>query len=175
MVYQLLHEEKQYLDLLKGTVLKEQKVKIPVKHPGALEVPEGKDVEGLGAGHFQTLIKKKGWGEVSKALINLKVWNKSREPKLSSWADNMQEKLAKWVESQRKSSGNEDLYESELQEKWAKDVDVKSTGQYTDKTEAELKKSIEDLKGKPGDHKKKMGQLLFALRAKQGWKKHTGA
>ena len=104
MTYKLLNEEKSYLKLLKNTVLKEQKIKIPVKHPGALEVPEGKDVEDLGAAHFQALIKKKGWEEISKALINLKVWNKSRDAKLSSWADNMQEKLAKWVEGQRESN-----------------------------------------------------------------------
>lgn len=86
--------------------LTEQKVKIPVKHPGALDVPEGKNVEDLPLTHFKELIKKKGWERISKALINLKVWNKKRDPKLSSWADNTQEKLAKWVESQRLESYN---------------------------------------------------------------------
>lgn len=83
--------------------LLEQKVKIPVEEPGKLEVPEGKNVEDMPESHFQSLIKKKGWGEISKALINLKVWNKTRDKKLSSWADNMQEKLASWVETQRKA------------------------------------------------------------------------
>lgn len=106
MAYKLLHEEKSYLTELKKTVLREQppKVKIPVKHPGVLAVPEGKNVEDLGEDHFKSLIKKKGWEEISKALINLKVWNKERDPKMSSWADNMQEKLAKWVESQREEN-----------------------------------------------------------------------
>ena len=81
--------------------LNEQKVKILVEHPGILEVPEGKNVEDLPMSHFQDLIKKKGWVEISKALINLKVWNRERDKPLSSWADGMQEKLAKWVESQR--------------------------------------------------------------------------
>jgi len=83
--------------------LLEQKVKIPVEEPGKLEVPEGKNVEDMPESHFQSLIKKKGWGEISKALINLKVWNKDKNKKLSGWADNMQEKLAAWVESQRKT------------------------------------------------------------------------
>jgi len=60
-----------------------------------------------------------------------------------------------------------------LNEKWAKDVEIKSTGEHADKTIAQLKAEIEALKGKPGN-KEKMGELLFALRAKQGWKKKTG-
>ena len=81
--------------------LDEQKVKIPVEHPGVLEVPEGKNVEDLPMSHFQDLIKKKGWAEVSKALTNLHTWNVKQNPTLSSWANGMQEKLAKWVEGQR--------------------------------------------------------------------------
>ena len=61
-----------------------------------------------------------------------------------------------------------------LMEKWKDGVDVKSTGEHADKTIAQLKKEIEALKGKPGN-KEKMGELLFALRAKQGWKKGKGA
>ena len=87
-------------------VLREQeeaKVKIPVKHPGVLEVPEGKDVESLGEDHFKALIDKKGWEEISKALTNLHTWNKDKNPSLASWANGMQEKLAKWVENKRES------------------------------------------------------------------------
>jgi len=79
----------------------EQKVKIKVEHPGVLEVPEGKKVNELPLSHFKKLIKKKGWEEVSKALINLKVWNKNDDPELSKWADKTQEELADWVEKQR--------------------------------------------------------------------------
>jgi len=61
----------------------------------------------------------------------------------------------------------------ELLEKWAKEVDIKSTGEHSDKSIAQLKKQIVALRGKPGN-KEKMGELLFALRAKQGWKKDTG-
>jgi len=280
--------EKPYLQFLKEAT--EPQVKIPVEHPGVLEVPEGKKVEDLGEDHFKELIKKKGWSEISKALTNLNTWNENRDKPLSNWADNMQQKLSKWVDSQREESGNENLYEAKVPkwyliredepqvkipvehagvlevpagkkvddlpyshfaelakrkgweeiskaltnlhtwnekrnpklaswandmqarlskefsekpqerrnfrsdnimldsdgliglegldavlEKWGKDVHVKATGQYSGKSVEELKKAIADLKKQPGDHRTKMGQLLFALRAKQGWKKHTGA
>jgi hypothetical protein len=58
-------------------------------------------------------------------------------------------------------------------EKWRKDVKIQSTGEHAGKSIAQLKKEIEALKGKPGN-KEKMSELLFALRAKQGWKKKTG-
>lgn len=90
-----------YLDRLYQN---EQKVRIAVKHPGILEVPEGGDVEKLPLSHFQGLIRKKGWEEISKALINLKVWMKKSNPKISKWADDTQEKLAKWVETQREKT-----------------------------------------------------------------------
>lgn len=61
-----------------------------------------------------------------------------------------------------------------LGEKWGKDVEIKKTGEYEGMSVAELKKKIKALEGKPGN-KEKMGELLFALRAKQGWKKGQGA
>lgn len=76
------------------------KVKIPVKHPGMLEVPEGKDVESLPYSHFLALAKRKGYGSIAKALTNLIVWNRKKNPTLSKWADRMQNKLQKWNESQ---------------------------------------------------------------------------
>lgn len=88
-MFNLLQEEKSYLEILK------EGVKIPIKHPGVLEVPEGKNVEDLPESHFENLISKKGWGEISKALTNLHVWNKDKNPTLAGWANKMQEKLAK--------------------------------------------------------------------------------
>lgn len=86
----------QYLQRLKETrVLREQKVKIPVEHPGVLEVPEGKNVEDLPEAHFKALIAKKGWEEISRALTNLHTWNKEKNPTLSAWANKMQETLGK--------------------------------------------------------------------------------
>jgi hypothetical protein len=65
-----------------------------VTHPGVLEVPDGKDVQSLPLAHFVGLAKTKGEGAVSKALMNLYRWNKTKNPGLSSWAKSMQEKLA---------------------------------------------------------------------------------
>jgi hypothetical protein len=87
-MFKLLHEEKQYLNCLK------EKIKIPVEHPGMLEVPEGKNVEDLPYSHFQSLAKKKGFGKISRALNNLHVWNRKRDPKLASWANKMQDRLS---------------------------------------------------------------------------------
>jgi hypothetical protein len=61
-----------------------------------------------------------------------------------------------------------------LSEKWAKKVDIKSTGEHAGKSIDQLKKEIAALKGKP-ENKEKMGELLFALRSKTGWKKGKGA
>lgn len=91
--FKLLRNEKSYLKLLKEAA--EPKVKIPVKHPGVLNVPEGKNVEDLPYEHFAALAKTKGFGEISKALTNLHTWNKDKNPTLASWADKMQEKLSK--------------------------------------------------------------------------------
>lgn len=60
-----------------------------------------------------------------------------------------------------------------LDEKWAKDVKIHGTGQHAGKSVGQLKKEIAALRGQPGN-KEKMGELLFALRAKQHWKKKTG-
>lgn len=73
-----------------------------------------------------------------------------------------------------------------LKEKWDKDVETKSTGEYSDVNISELKKEVIKLKRQndkhqekdkkvPEKNKKKMGQLLFAIRAKQGWKKGEGS
>lgn len=76
-------------------------VKIPVEHPGVLEVPEGKDVENLPLSHFQDLVKKKGLAPISHALTNLIVWNRKKNPTLSSKVDKIQNALTKWAESER--------------------------------------------------------------------------
>lgn len=63
-----------------------------------------------------------------------------------------------------------------LFEKWAKKVKIKKTGEHAEKTVAQLKKEIKALRGTKGEAaKEQMGELLFALRAKTGWKKGKGA
>jgi hypothetical protein len=64
--------------------------------------------------------------------------------------------------------------EEELEEKWAGKSVVKKTGEYSDETIAELKSKLKKLKSNPEKTealKKKERQLIFAIRAKGGWKK----
>ncbi len=70
--------------------------------------------------------------------------------------------------------------ESKLAEKWAGNAKVEPTGEYKDKTVAQLQAMLAKLH-KSGPHKKgspeakKQSQINFALRAKGGWKKGEGA
>lgn len=68
----------------------------------------------------------------------------------------------------------EKAYGESLDEKWAEKVKIEKTGEHAGKSVEQLKKEIEALKGKEGN-KEKMGELLFALRSKTGWKKGAGA
>jgi hypothetical protein len=67
-----------------------------------------------------------------------------------------------------------------LEEKWKGDADIKATGEYADKTVAELRKMYNALK-KSGPHEAgsepntKMKQIAFAIRAKTGFGKVTEA
>jgi len=73
--------------------------------------------------------------------------------------------------SRYRQSFNEAL---QLVEKWDKDVEIKSTGDHAGKTIDQLKREVDALRGKP-NNEKEMGGLLFAIRAKQGWKKGEGS
>lgn len=81
----------------------EPKVKIPIEEPGGLELKKGQDVEDTSVEHFKRLIQKDGWDTVSKRIITLKVFNRNKNPSLSSHMDSLQAKLAKYVEDKRKS------------------------------------------------------------------------
>ena len=82
----------------------EQDVNIDVENPGILEVPEGKNVEDLPIKHFVDLANKKGLSTITKALNNLQVWNKNKNPKLSKWAGDMIDKVSKRVDNQKNES-----------------------------------------------------------------------
>lgn len=86
--------------------LHEQDVEIEVKHEGVLEVPEGKNVDDLPIYHFVDLAKKKGLSTVTRALNNLQVWNKNKNPELSKWAVDMIDKVTKRIENQEKKESN---------------------------------------------------------------------
>lgn len=94
--------------------LNEQDVEIEVKNPGVLEVPEGKNVDDLPIKHFVELADRKGLGAVTKALNNLQVWNKKKNPSLSKWAGEMIDKVTKRIENQRKNESLNKLQESTL-------------------------------------------------------------
>ena len=74
-----------------------------------------------------------------------------------------------------KQSSLKSLISDILAEEWDKDVEIKSTGTHADKTIAQIKKEMESLKGKKPFNREKFSELMFALRAKQGWKKGKGA
>ena len=61
-----------------------------------------------------------------------------------------------------------------LNEKWVPPVEVEKTGEHAGKSIAQLKKEIEALEGKKPFNRPLWSELMFALRAKQGWKKTTG-
>jgi hypothetical protein len=56
-----------------------------------------------------------------------------------------------------------------LNEKWKKEVDIKSTGEYEDKSVEELIDMLVDLKGKEPFNREKFSEVMFAVRAKLGW------
>jgi len=93
----LMAASEEYLDSITEEELEEAKkgVRIKVKHPGILEVPEGKNVMDLPLEHFIKLAKKKGYAAIIRALNNLQVWNKNRNKKLANWAKKMKEQLRK--------------------------------------------------------------------------------
>ena len=68
-----------------------------------------------------------------------------------------------------------DLIKAIVYEGWDKEVEVKSTGEHADKTITQIKKEMEALKGKKPFNREQFSELMFALRAKQGWKKGKGA
>lgn len=84
---------------------KKPKVKLQVKHPGLLEVPEGKNFWDLPLSHYKKLVKKYGYAAVAKALTNLEVWNRKREPEIAKKAKEIREKLDKLYGPESKKKG----------------------------------------------------------------------
>ena len=68
------------------------------------------------------------------------------------------------------------MMDSAMNEKWDADAEVEKTGEYADKTLAQLRNELAKIKGS-GPHKKgsseyeKQNELEFAIRAKTGWGK----
>jgi len=81
--------------IVESLKIKEEKVKIKVKHSDLLEVPKGKNFWSLPFSHYKKLVDKKGYSKVIRALNNLKVWNKEDDPDISDKADKIMDRLKK--------------------------------------------------------------------------------
>ena len=68
-----------------------------------------------------------------------------------------------------------DRIDKYLDEKWEKEVHIRSTGEYEDKSVKELCGMLKKLKGAKPFNKEKFGEVMFAIRAKTGWKGGEGA
>jgi len=101
--------------MIKKLHIKED-VEIEVKNTGVLEVPENKNVDELPIKHFVALANKKGLSTVTRALNNLQVWNKNKDPKLSKWAGDMIDKVTKRFEN-KKNESYENIHSYDYTEK----------------------------------------------------------
>lgn len=81
--------------IVESLKIKEEKVKIKVKHSDLLEVPKGKNFWSLPFSHYKKLVDKKGYSKVIRALNNLKVWNREDDPDISDKADKIMDRLKK--------------------------------------------------------------------------------
>jgi len=90
------------ITLLTESSHKKPKAKIVVKHPGVLEVPEGKKFWQLPMSHYIKLVDKYGYREVARALTNLEVWNKKEHPEIAQKARDILTKLKKHVAKKQK-------------------------------------------------------------------------
>jgi hypothetical protein len=70
-----------------------KQVKIKVKHPGILEVPEDKNFWQMPLKHFVDLVDRKSYAKISKALTNLQTWNENDDPSISAKAKAIHDKL----------------------------------------------------------------------------------
>jgi len=150
----LLEDDESYLELLKKKFIREHET-----NEGVLGT--------VAKAPFKTA------AAVAKAPVKVPLGVAKTGGRMAGAAAKAPFKAARDVARAAISRESEEKELLELLEKWAKEVDIKSTGEHSDKSIAQLKKQIVALRGKPGN-KEKMGELLFALRAKQGWKKDTG-
>lgn len=68
-------------------------VKIKVKHSDLLEIPEGRKFWNMPFKHYTSLVERKGYSKVIRALNNISVWNKNDNPEISTKAENLMDKL----------------------------------------------------------------------------------
>ncbi len=90
------------------------KVKVKIKHPGILEVPEGKSFEELPLSHYKKLVSKDGYSAISKALTNLEVWNRKKNPEMADKAKSIRVKLDKIYGPKSESTIQEDEFKIKI-------------------------------------------------------------
>lgn len=81
------------LNTLLESKSKAPNVKINIKHPGELEIPENKKFWEMPLKHYINLCKEKGYVKIVKALSNLETWNKKKNPDIAVKASTIIEKL----------------------------------------------------------------------------------
>ena len=77
---------------------------IKIKHPGILEVPEGKNVWQLKKKDVIRLAKKRSRGAISRALNNLLRWNKNKRTKSANRIRAWARKSLGWLEKEYATS-----------------------------------------------------------------------
>lgn len=78
---------------------------IEVKHPGILEIPEGKNFDDMPLSHYINLGKKKGKKDIMAGLLNIERWNKNDDPDISKKARKIIDSLTdnkEWIEIEPK-------------------------------------------------------------------------
>lgn len=60
-------------------------------------------------------------------------------------------------------------------EKWDKKVEIHSTGEYTDKSVEQLCRMLKKIRAAETFDREKFSEVMFAIRAKTGWKGGEGA
>lgn len=94
-----MNKSKQLLNLI-------EQVKVKVKNPGILEVPDDKNFYDLPQKHFIGLAKKKGKAAIAAALNNLVRFNVNKNPEISKKAKDLITKLTDnplWINIPAKS------------------------------------------------------------------------
>ena len=86
-----------FLELL--TEKKEPEVKIPFE-PGAL----GHSLDASIDIYKSDIENGKKWSEMSKQITTLTIFNKNKNPGVSTKASNLQKELSKWVGTKRKEN-----------------------------------------------------------------------
>ena len=77
------------------TAKRKPKVRIPVRHEGVLKIPKGKKFWQMPMSHYDKLVGAKGYASISRALTNLEVFNRKKDPTVAARASRIADQLRK--------------------------------------------------------------------------------